>query len=131
MRGSTVAAVAGLLLVVAVPAAVAPAATVRGSAVSAPPPKGLLLPTGLRLVEARAGTASTAYVWRATYAPANRVAALSRYAAALRKRGLDVVTGPGANLTFPFRRWQVFACADPGCAAPRGRLTVVVAIPGG
>lgn len=111
------------------------AALATGSAAlaapSAPPPKGLLLPTGPRLVEARAGTARTAYVWTATYAPADRVRALARYAAALRARGVEVVTGPGASLTFPFRRWQVSACADPGCAAPRGRLTVVVAIPGG
>lgn len=96
-----------------------------------PPPTGLPLPSGLRLVDARAGTRTTAYVWTATYAGPGRLRVLARYEERLRRLRYDVVAGPGAALTFPFRRWQAFACADPGCGAPAGRLTLVLGVPGG
>lgn len=96
-----------------------------------PAPAGLPLPPGLRLVDARAGTSATAYVWTATFVTRARLRDMERYRRFLAARGFRVLSGPGAALTFRFRRWQAFACADPGCAAPRGRFTLTVAVPGG
>ena len=94
-------------------------------------PKGLPLPTGITLVYAKAGNNSTAYRWSLRYVMTTAVRSMDRYAARLRRLGYDAVTGPGVNLTFPYRPWQVFACADRGCSAPKGLLDIIVAIPGG
>ena len=96
-----------------------------------PAPRGLPQPPGLQRLDSRAGDSTTAYVWLGTYATSRPVRAMERYGARLTRLGYSVTTGPGANLTFRFRRWQVYACADSGCSAPKGRMTVVVAIPGG
>ena len=99
---------------------------------NAPAPKGLPLPTGMRFIDSRAGNSHTAFVWTSTYATNRPARDMARYAALLKRRGaLNLTRGPGVNLSFHFKRWDVFACADPGCAAPKGRFTLIVATPGG
>jgi hypothetical protein len=95
-------------------------------------PAGLPLPTGMTLLDSRNGNSGTSYVWKSTYKTSRPARDMQRYHTALKRLGVKNLTrGPGVNLSFHFKKWDVFACADPACAAPRGRFTVVVGIPGG
>jgi hypothetical protein len=96
-----------------------------------PAPAGLPLPTGLRLLDARAGGPGDAFRWTATYRSGARSRDIARYARRVERTGRTVLRGPGAVMTFRFRRWQVTACGEAGCAAPPGRITLAVGIPGG
>lgn len=97
-----------------------------------PAPAGLPLPKGMTLLDSRAGTSKTSYIWSSTYKTARPARDMQRYHTALKRLGVKNLTrGPGVNLSFEFKKWFVAACADAGCAAPKGRFTVVVGIPGG
>lgn len=94
-------------------------------------PAGLPVPSGLHRVYAKAGTSSAAYRFSLRYSTNRPARALAAYLAAVRRAGFETTVGPGENFTFPFRRWVVFVCAESGCSAPKNRLDVIVATPGG
>jgi hypothetical protein len=114
-------AIAGVALLVA------PASARKDAA-----PTGIPLPKGMTLLDSRNGNSGTSYIWKSTYKTTAPVRDMQRYHTALKKlRVKDLTRGPGVSLSFTHKKWFVSACADSGCAAPQGRFTVVVGIPGG